>query len=77
MFLATSKRGACELVYFTRAWSRWPCPLFIQADYVRVRVMGGGSPAMYLLIYWTFSKNKNWTFLGTPMVKPELNIAIS
>ena len=44
---------------------------------MRVRVMGRGSPAMYLLIHWTFSKNKNWTFLGTPMVKPELNIAIS
>ncbi len=31
---------------------------------MRVRVMGRGSPAMYLLIYWTFSKNKNWSFFA-------------
>ena len=74
--LTTSKRGARELVYFTRGRDG-RAPFSFQADYVRVRVMGRGSPAMYLLIYWTFSKNKNWTFLGTPMVKPELNIAIS
>ena len=48
-------------------------PPFHQADYVRVRVMGRGSPAMYLLIYWTFSKNKNWSFFAhvPPLAKPK------
>ena len=67
--LRTSKRGARELVYFTRGRDG-RAPFSFQADYVRV--MGRGSPAMYLLIYWTFSKNKNWTFLGAPNGKTRI-----
>ena len=70
--LTTSKREARELVYFTRGRDG-RAPFSFQTDYVRVRVMGRGSPAMYLLIYWTFSKNKNWSFFAhvPPLAKPK------
>ena len=58
-------------------------PFSFQTDYVpvmsvccervRVCVMGRASPAMYLLIHWTFSKNKNWSFFAhvPPLAKPK------
>ena len=58
--LTTSKRGARELVYFTRGRDG-RAPFSHQTDYVpvmsvcgervRVRVMGRASPAMYPLAY--------------------------